>query len=191
MARRSPQIVWCAALTWCALAGWFAFVQGRRVPVLWFADFGFHELGHMICYPLPVGEVITAAMGSVSQCAVPLGFAAYFWFSRRDAAAAAACTAWSATNFRDVSVYIADAPYERLPLIGGKHDWATILGPEHFNRLQDAHAIATVTRTIGLVVLGAATLIAFRGLLFSGSGSATADPVAATASRSDDRFPST
>jgi len=35
-------------LVWCGVAGWFAFVRNARVPVLWFVDFGFHELGHMI-----------------------------------------------------------------------------------------------------------------------------------------------
>ncbi len=32
----------------------------------------------------------------------------------------------------DVSIYIADAPFQRLPLIGGSHDWAYLLGPAAF-----------------------------------------------------------
>ena len=39
-------------------------MHGRRVPVLWFVDFGFHELGHMIMYTFPINQVLTAAMGS-------------------------------------------------------------------------------------------------------------------------------
>jgi hypothetical protein len=185
-ARRSPA-AWCAVLAWCTLTGWFAFVHDSRVPVLSLVDLGFHELGHLIMYILPINEVLTAAMGSIVQCAVPLGIAAYFWWGRRDGVAACVCLAWAATNFQDASVYIADAPYERLELIGGEHDWAFILGPEHFNRLHDAHTIATVVRSAGLVLLLAAVVFAVRGLLVSNSASG---PVAARASRSDDLFPS-
>jgi hypothetical protein len=188
MPTRRPTAAWLAALAWCGACGWFAFVHGRRVPLLWFVDLGFHELGHMIMYVLPINQVLTAAMGSISQCAIPTGIAAYFWFGRRDKLGATACLAWAATNFQDASVYIADAPYQRLPLIGGEHDWAFILGPEHFNRLQDAYAIATVVRDAGLVLLCVAIVIALHALLVSSSAS---DPVAATASTPDDLFPST
>jgi hypothetical protein len=188
--RRSP-LAWLAVLAWCGGAGWYAFVRGTRVPVLWFVDFGFHELGHMLMYAIPINQVLTAAMGSISQCAIPTGIAAYFWFGRRDGVRACACLAWAATNFQDASVYIADAPYERLQLVGGEHDWAFVLGPEHLNRLQDAHAIATVVRSAGLVLLLVAVVGAIAALLTGSAGSSAASPVAATASRSDDLFPST
>jgi hypothetical protein len=191
MVRRYRPTAWCAALAWCALAGWFAFGRGTRVPLLSGVDLGFHELGHLIMYVLPISAVLTAAMGSINQCAVPLGLGAYFWFGRDDALSASVCLAWAATNFQDVSVYIGDAPYQRLELIGGEHDWAFILGPQHFNRLQDAHAIATCVRSVGMIVLGVAIVIAFRGLLFSGSENSTGAPDAATEARSDDLFPST
>jgi hypothetical protein len=187
MPTRRPVAAWLAVLAWSAVCGWFAFVQSRRVPLLWFVDLGFHELGHMIMYVFPVNQVLTAAMGSISQCAIPTGIATYFWFRRRDALGASACLAWAATNFQDASVYIADAPYERLPLIGGEHDWAFILGREHLDRLQDAHAIATVVRDAGLVLLCVAIVIALCGLRFSSSAS---DPAPATASTRDDLFPS-
>jgi hypothetical protein len=180
---------WTVVLAWCAVAGWFAFVRSRRVPLLWCVDLGFHELGHMVMYILPINQVLTAAMGSITQCAVPLGIAAYFWFARRDRIGACACLAWAATNFQDASVYIADAPYERLPLIGGEHDWAFVLGPEHFNRLQDAQAIANTVRAVGLVLLLFAIAVVVRGLLVA-IGSSASSPGAATASRSDDLFPS-
>jgi hypothetical protein len=141
--------------------------------------------------------MLTAAMGSIFQITVPAGLAAYFWFRRRDAVAACVCAAWTATNFQDVSVYIADAPHENLELVGGEHDWAFILGPEHLDRLHSAQAIANVARGLGMIVLGAAIVFAFRGLLFSGSAgpndsrNATGSPDAATAPRSDDLLPNT
>jgi hypothetical protein len=117
-------------------------MEGRRVPILSAADLGFHELGHLVCYALdtvlPWPEALTAAAGSTFQIGVPVGLGAYFWFRRREAAGVSVCLAWAATSAADVARYIADAPYERLPLLGGKHDWATILGPEHLDRLGDA-----------------------------------------------------
>lgn len=121
-------------------------LQGSRVPVLGAADLGFHELGHLVCYgldaALPWPEVLTAAAGSIFQIGVPLGLAVYFLVQRGDRLGGSVCLAWAATAAADVARYVADAPDESLPLIGGKHDWATILGPEHLDRLADASAWA-------------------------------------------------
>jgi hypothetical protein len=169
--RWKPAPAWQGAvcLAWSGLAGWLAFARDERVPLLAFVNLGFHELGHLVCYLVPAtGTVVTAAAGSTMQCAVPLGIAGYFLVLRRDRLAAAACLAWAATNFQEAAVYIADAPYERLQLIGGDHDWATVLGPAHLNRLQDAADIAGAVRALGVVllVLGVAlcawTLVASR-----------------------------
>lgn len=121
-----PPVAWVLALAWCAICGWFAFVRAGPVPLLWCVDLGFHELGHLVMYILPINEVLTAAMGSITQCAVPLGLAVYFWVLRRDRVGAVVCLAWGATSLQDASVYIADAPYEKLTLIGGEHDWAFV-----------------------------------------------------------------
>jgi len=158
--RRNPPVALAAALAWCLLCGWFAFVRDDRVPVASLVDFGFHELGHLVMYALPISELLTAAMGSIVQCAVPFGLAAYFRLSRNDTVGFVACLAWAATNLRDVSVYVADAPHERLELVGGQHDWAYILGPDQLDRLAAAGTIASVVRACGLVVLIAAIAIA-------------------------------
>src|SRR5215207_9654346 len=81
----SRTAAWATVLGWCALTGWFAFARGTRVPMLSRVDLGFHELGHLVMYILTIHEVLTAAMGSIFQCAIPLGIGAYFWFVRRDA----------------------------------------------------------------------------------------------------------
>jgi len=157
-------------LAWCAFAGWWAFGRGERIPLLGFVNLGFHELGHLVCYMVPfVGTVVTASAGSVLQCLVPFGLAVYFLGWRKDRLAAAACLAWAATNFQEASVYIADAPYEELQLIGGEHDWATVLGPEHLNRLQDAGSIASTVRGIGVVVLLVAVALCIVSLATAGS----------------------
>jgi hypothetical protein len=135
----------------CLVVGWFAFVRNTRVPFLSLVDLGFHELGHMLTMWAP--RLLYFAMGSINQIAVPLGLAAYFFVIRRDTVGAGLCLAWAGTSAQNVSLYIADAPYQMLPLIGGRHDWAFILGPEHLNRLGSAHTIAGAVKVFGLLCL--------------------------------------
>jgi hypothetical protein len=135
----------------CTVLGWFAYVHGTRVPLLGLVDLGFHELGHLLTYWLP--DVVTAAMGSITQVGVPIGLASYFLWGRQDTVAAAVCLAWAATSARDAAIYVADAPYQRLELIGGEHDWAFVLGPSHLNLLDRAHLIAAMVNGAGIVML--------------------------------------
>src|SRR3954451_5253270 len=95
--RKAPnsRAAWIAVLVWCGVAAWFGFVQTERVPLLGYVDLGFHELGHLIMYILPINQVLTAAMGSIMQCAVPLGLAVYFSVWRKDRVASCACAAWA------------------------------------------------------------------------------------------------
>ncbi|NNF64447.1 MAG: hypothetical protein HKN07_09315 [Acidimicrobiia bacterium] len=103
----------------------YAFVLGRRVPLLGYADLGFHELGHLLASPF--SRTFAVVMGSGTQILVPLGLAAYFWLRSRDRLASGLIAVWAATSMQDASVYIADAPFQRLPLIGGHHDWAYLM----------------------------------------------------------------
>ncbi len=137
---------------WCGAVAWFAFVRHVRVPLIGLTDLGIHELGHLIFYVVPAGALVTAIAGSALQVLAPSCAAAYF-VRRRDLVAFAACLAWVATNLADVAVYVADAPTEQLELLGGEHDWAYILGPEQFDRLDLAGSIATGLRFTGLVLL--------------------------------------
>jgi hypothetical protein len=128
---------------------WFAFIAKEPVPVFDWVDLGFHELGHMITYPFP--DLVTAMAGSVLQIAVPAGLALYFWLRQQDRAATGFCMAWAGTSAWDVSVYVADAPIQALPLLGGgQHDWAYILGWQQFDVLDRAGAIAGFIETLGM-----------------------------------------
>jgi len=140
-----------AGIAACLVLGWFAFVRGTRVPLLGLVDLGVHELGHLVTYVLP--DVWTAAMGSIAQVAVPLGLAAYFGLRWRDPIAAGICLAWAATSAQDASVYVADAPYQHLALIGGEHDWAFVLGPAHLDALEHAAGIAGIVKGFGALLL--------------------------------------
>jgi hypothetical protein len=131
-----------------------AFVGGHRLPIMGLVDLGFHELGHLLARPL--GIVPHFLAGSTTQVLVPLGLGAYFWLSQRDEVASGLMLAWAASAAQDASVYIADAPYERLQLIGGHHDWAYLLGRWNMMRLADelAGLVWFSGLVIGLVGLG-------------------------------------
>ncbi|HUU62070.1 MAG TPA: hypothetical protein VMX37_06770 [Acidimicrobiia bacterium] len=134
-----------------ATIGWVAFGAGRPVPILDQFDLGVHEAGHLLTGPLP--DLVMFLAGSAAQVAVPLALGAYFLWGRKEWASAGFCTAWAATSVRDVGVYIADAPRQALPLVGGgTHDWAWLLGPHEFNCLDQAGAIARGVEVGGLVL---------------------------------------
>ncbi len=163
-----------AALAGCALLGYFGFVGGNQVPLLGFVDLGFHELGHMLFMWAP--DMVMFLAGSGTQVAVPFGLAAYFLIWRRDAIAGSLMLAWTGTSLKDASVYIADAPYQHLPLLfpGATHDWAWILGPEGFDAITAAGTVATVVAVAGAVsVLGGMGLAIGAGLVAQRSLEAT------------------
>ena len=130
-----------------------------RVPVLAYVDLGIHELGHLLTYVFP--DLITAMAGSFFQVAVPFGLAVYFFAFQADLAAAGFLLGWAGTSAHDAARYVADAPYERLELIGGDHDWAFTL--TELNQVHNAGTFATLIRIAGWIMLaGGITLLARR-----------------------------
>jgi hypothetical protein len=136
------------AFAWCVVAGIVAFVGHHRIPLLSLVDLGFHELGHLVSYPFG-NDVFSAAMGSIAQVAVPLGIAIYFGWVRSDPVATSVCLTWAATAARDVADYIKDAPYQRLELIGGEHDWAFLLA----GKLDRAEPLGNRVTAFGVLLL--------------------------------------
>ncbi|MEW6583405.1 MAG: hypothetical protein AB1416_11675 [Actinomycetota bacterium] len=150
-----------AAAAACAALGLLSFQGDGAVPLLRYVDLGIHESGHLATYWLP--DLWTAMAGSVAQVAVPLLISAYFAAVRREVVGAALCLAWAGTSANNASVYIADAPVEALPLVGGgTHDWAYALGPEGFDAIDSAGRIAGAVHGAGLamVVVAAAVSLA-------------------------------
>jgi hypothetical protein len=129
--------------------GFFPFVRGTRVPLLGWIDLAIHEFGHLFWFFLP--EVGTAMMGNGTQVLLPLTLACVFLFRERDWLGTVVCLGWAGTSMQDASVYIADAPYQRLPLIGGYHDWAFALA--ELGQLHRAEAIGRLVWVAGLVLL--------------------------------------
>jgi hypothetical protein len=156
-----------AAAALAAVVAWFAFVAHREVPILDWFDLGIHEVGHMVMIVAP--RMLMFIAGSAAQIAVPLGLAWYFGIARRDAAGGGFCLAWAGASAWDVSVYIADAPVQALPLIGGgQHDWAYLLGSRGFDAMHLADEIAGFVEFTGAVLavvgIGIAVRTAYLGV---------------------------
>lgn len=148
---RSPAR-WIAGLAAIGAMWWIAFEQHDRIPILTYVNFGIHELGHYLTYAS--SDLFTALMGSIAQVAVPLLLAAYFFLFRSDWVGAGLCLVWGATSALEVAAYVADAPTQKLQLIGGTHDWAFILGPEGYDALGKSASLADTIRdgaTAGLI----------------------------------------
>ena len=154
MSGKSAWVRWGRYALAAALAGvvaWFAFVAHREVPILDRFDLGIHEVGHLVMAFAPRRVMFLA--GSVAQVAVPLSLAWYFGIARRDAAGGGFSLAWAGASAWDVSVYIADAPTQALPLIGsGEHDWAYLLGRRGFDAIHLADEIAGFVEYTGAIL---------------------------------------
>jgi len=131
----------------------FAFLLRSPVPIFDWVDLGVHELGHMIVMGGP--RMLHFLAGSLLQVAVPAALAVYFLWRQKDLAGAGFCMAWAGTSAWDVSVYIADAPIQALPLIGGgTHDWAYLLGRQGWDAIDRAGSIAGFVDLLGMIAAG-------------------------------------
>jgi hypothetical protein len=96
----------------------------------------------------PFGEFVHFLGGTLLQVGFPLLFVGYFARAGDRFAAWIACW-WVAQNLWNVSVYVADAREQALPLVGGgEHDWHYLLSSlgwlEHDTMLARAIHLAGV-----------------------------------------------
>ena len=112
----------------------------------------------MITYS--ASELTTSLAGSIAQLLVPLLFVAYFVIRRGDWVAAGVCLAWAATSAMEVARYVADAPAQKLDLLGeNQHDWAYILGPNGYNAMDKAASLSDTIQNAALAAAVAAALM--------------------------------
>ena len=127
-----------------------------------YVNLGFHEAGHFILGILG-NQFIHVIGGTLGQLFVPGAFAVYFFF-KKDYRASLFCTFWISQNLINISIYMADAPYQRLPLLGGDgtiHDWVYICG-----ELRCLHIIETLARVVKVTgVLGMMASVITLGFL--------------------------
>ena len=107
----------------------------------------FHEAGHFL-FGFFGNYTLAILGGSLNQCLIPfVVFLSFFY--QRDQTGAAFALLWFFGNFIDVSIYMADARFLKLPLIGGldleAHDWRNL-----FNRFD----LWAVDQTLSKIMFG-------------------------------------
>ena len=137
-----------------ALSWW---LKAEHYGTLELAILPFHEAGHFF-FGIFGNEFLTVAGGTLVQVGMPLGFALYFGLWRRDLFAASFATFWTFETLLNVAWYLADGPYQRLPLFGDAtvHDWNYLLADLKLTIY--AEKIARIVRAIGSVGMLAAML---------------------------------
>jgi len=146
---------WYAA-GFCVAVALLAWGLDGFVPLLGHVDFGIHELGHLLAMALPDSAMLLA--GSVLQVAVPVALSVYFWKWRDDTVAATVTLAWAGASLINVGVYVADAQLQQLPIIGSRHDWATLLG--RWGMVDMAPNFGGLLGAIGYIAIGSAAILA-------------------------------
>ncbi len=88
----------------------------------------FHEAGHIL-FAIFGNRTLTILGGSLNQLLIPLIVLITFFY-KRDTAGTGFALLWFFGNFLDVGIYMADARFLKLPLIGGlgmeAHDWRNL-----------------------------------------------------------------
>jgi len=119
--------------------------------VLWVIDtidLFIHEGGHFFFSFF--GTFIYIMGGSLMQVVLPS--LSIYVFLKSSSRSLIGTLYWLGHNMINVSVYMGDAPYRRLPLLGGDksgHDWYQI-----FNRvgmMDSAEAISSVVLVVGII----------------------------------------
>jgi hypothetical protein len=140
-------------------------VASLRAPAEWrlldAVNLAIHETGHLVFAPF--GEFLGYLGGTLLQLLFPAAFVVYF-ARRRERFGAAVALWWVAQNCWNVSVYVADARRQALPLVGGgEHDWAYLLG--ELGWLARDAALARTVHAVGVLLFAWALVNGFRAAM--------------------------
>lgn len=144
-----------ATIVACAFYGLFLLQAARGSGPLLMIDLVFipiHEGGHLLFRWF--GEFLAVAGGTLLQLSVPLLLAIFFLFQRQ-VQGTAFCLFFFFEQFLPISVYMADARAQELPLltVGDSddviHDWNYLFGK--FGVLDHDTQIAQMVRIIGWI----------------------------------------
>jgi len=149
-----PLKKWIISLIFLPLILYFLGRHGKYTLVD-SADLIIHEAGHFFFGFL--GDFIQAAGGTLMQILFP-SFLSWYFFRNGYRTGFQIFIFWLGQNLLNISVYAADAPVRRLPLLGnGKHDWYYLLS--QLNLLSHANEVAAVFYFLGMVMFILAVFI--------------------------------
>lgn len=149
-----PLKKWILSLLFIPMILYFV-VRHGKYSLIDNADLIIHEAGHFFFGFM--GNFIQAAGGTLMQILFP-SFLSWYFFRNGYRIGFQIFIFWLGQNLLNISVYVADAPLRRLPLLGnGKHDWCYLLG--QLNLLDHANEVAIVFYSLGIVMFAIAVFI--------------------------------
>ena len=135
--------------------------QGAGGSLMRLLNLPLHHLGHVVFSPL--GEGMAVLGGSLLQVAAPAAVLAAVVAHRPAGFAGTVILWWTGQSLMGLSPYIADAPYQALPLLldlGEEvHDWAYLL---------DAAGMTEHARSIARASFGTGSLLMALSFLWGG-----------------------
>ena len=169
---RTTRLARLAVLVALALYG----VASLRAPgdgrLLDGVDLAIHETGHLVFAPF--GEFVTMLGGTLLQLLFPLAFVVYF-LRRKERFGAAVCLWWVAQNCWNISVYVADARAQELPLVGGgEHDWFYLLSALRW--LENDQGLARAVHGAGVLIFGASLALGLAATLVAPAPATDGEP---------------
>ena len=135
-------------------------------------DLAIHETGHLVFAPF--GEFVTMLGGTLLQLLLPTAFVVHF-IRRKERFGAAVCLWWVAQNCWNISVYVADARAQELPLVGGgEHDWFYLLSAMRW--LESDQALARAVHGVGVLLFGASLVLGLAAALVAHAPEPAGEP---------------
>jgi hypothetical protein len=111
-----------------------------------------HEAGHVFLFFL--GPTLNLLGGTLFQLFVPLICGIVLIIQQGDWFGGGLCSWWLAENLVNVGCYMADAPYQQLPLLGSGHDWTQLFS--FWGLLNQAETIGQFFIYSGLILMSLA-----------------------------------
>lgn len=146
------------------------FTQKSVYGIFEYAILPFHEAGHYFLMPFAPRTLMVAG-GTIVQIGMPLGFALYFVFKRKEYFSACIPTLWLFGSMQQMAVYMKDARFLLLPMFGVDpsegHDWNYLFGKMHL--LHRSVEIGNFFQVLAKVGIGT-TLVTMVALLWLDPG---------------------
>lgn len=124
-------------------------VSGTEFIFMDYVNFLFHEAGHVVF--LVFGTTIGFLGGTILQLLIPIICGLVLIKQQEDWFGGGLCGWWFGENMVNIGLYMKDAPYRVMPLIGGEHDWVYLFS--QWQLMPHAETIGQSVISLGFIVM--------------------------------------
>lgn len=150
--KEEERLRWIGHMIVFAMVCYFAYRHLNKTSYFSALDYAmlpFHEAGHFVF--MIFGQTAGIAGGTIVQFFMPLSFAVYFAWKRKEIFAALVSLFWFSQTLLNIAVYMMDARKMIRPVFASTddyiHDWNYLFGKMH--KLHRADAIGTKVEILG------------------------------------------